>query len=36
MKNKDLIKKVAEFIDIVHDCKVIRTPWFIIWFKWRD
>lgn len=34
--DKDLLKKVREFIEMVGDCKVIRTPWFIIWIKWRS
>lgn len=32
----ELAKKVAEFVDVVSSYKVIRTPFFIIWFKWRE
>lgn len=35
-KDKELLNKIKEFVEIVDNCKVIRTPWFIIWIRFRS
>lgn len=36
LKNKDIAKKMSEFINMLDNCHILRTPWFIVWIHFEN